>query len=513
MFVGVAADAQAAVFDAGFGGDESGGDLFGGHFEAEHGDGCALPEGGVAGDGEGEGGFADGGAGGEDEQVGAVDAAVEQAVEVAEAGAGGAGGVGGGVGGFLQDVDEQVLEHGEFAALLGAADGIEFFDGFVQGGVDVGVGAVGEFADVAGGAEHVAVGGGALNDAGVVFGADGGGEFGDEGGDVGLTADFVDPAFACEFGGGGDGVDGFAAVPEFERGVVEQAVAGVEEVALLEDVDDALEDAGFGEDCADHGALGGDVLGHAAARAGDTGRIGRAGCPGRCAGFAGDHRPPPVSGAARAPGSGLYGCGFGFGCRIGGSGRFCSGFFGLEFFDHLIDGRLDALLVGFDEDADVGEDVAGEADADFFGAELAEGLGELDLAVLDGCAGAFGEALGDVARGDGAEEAALLADAGAEDEFLAVDGGGERRGGFVELALADSVGLGEALGAGEVVGGGGAGETAGQEVVAGKAIFDLLDLTDLRGAFDLFKEHDLHGASLQEAPPWHSVRQRRGNAN
>ena len=87
LLVGVAADAQAVVFHARLGRDESGGDLLGGHFQAEHRHGHALPQRSVAGDREGQRRFAHGGAGGQHEQVGGVDAAVEQLIEIAEAGA------------------------------------------------------------------------------------------------------------------------------------------------------------------------------------------------------------------------------------------------------------------------------------------------------------------------------------------------------------------------------------------------------------------------------------------
>ena len=102
--------------------------------------------------------------------------------------------------------------------MLCAAHGIELFDGFVERGVDVRIGAVGELADVARRAQHVAVGGGALHHPRVVFRADGGRQFGDELGDVGLPADFVDPASAGRLGGDCDGVDRLAAIPEIDGG-------------------------------------------------------------------------------------------------------------------------------------------------------------------------------------------------------------------------------------------------------------------------------------------------------
>ena len=83
----MAADAQPVVFHARLGRDEPRGDLLGGHFQAEHRHRHALSQRGVAGDREGQRRFAHGGAGGQHQQIGSVDAAVEQLIEIAEAGA------------------------------------------------------------------------------------------------------------------------------------------------------------------------------------------------------------------------------------------------------------------------------------------------------------------------------------------------------------------------------------------------------------------------------------------
>ena len=182
----------------------------------------------------------------------------------------------------------RVLQEGEVLALLCAADRVELLHRLGERRVDVGVGAVGEFADLGGRAEHVAIGGGALHHAGVVLGADGRGQLGDEVGDVGLAADLVDPAAAGQLGGDGDGIDDLTAVPEVERGDEEQAMARVDEVGRDEDRGDALEHAGFGEDRADDGAFGGDIL-----------RNGARSGAGRRLRLGGDHDCPLLGGGGR----------------------------------------------------------------------------------------------------------------------------------------------------------------------------------------------------------------------
>ena len=113
---GESAGADAFEGDVGFGGEEALAELEVGHFEAEEEDGAALVGGGVAGDVEGEGGFADGGAGAEDDEVAGLEAG-ELGVEVDEAG----GEAGAGVAGAAEvfDVGEAFGED-----LVEGADGV-----------------------------------------------------------------------------------------------------------------------------------------------------------------------------------------------------------------------------------------------------------------------------------------------------------------------------------------------------------------------------------------------------
>ncbi len=97
--------------DVGFGGEEALAELQVGHFEAEEEDGAALVGGGVAGDVEGEGGFADGGAGAEDDEVAGLEAG-ELGVEVDEAGGEAGAGVAGAAEGFdvVEAFGEELVE-------------------------------------------------------------------------------------------------------------------------------------------------------------------------------------------------------------------------------------------------------------------------------------------------------------------------------------------------------------------------------------------------------------------
>ena len=86
----VAAVGEPLRGDLGLGGDEAGGDLLGRHLQAEEGDRAALADREVARDGQRQRRLADGGAGGEHDQVRLLEAG-EQGVELHEAGAGGLG--------------------------------------------------------------------------------------------------------------------------------------------------------------------------------------------------------------------------------------------------------------------------------------------------------------------------------------------------------------------------------------------------------------------------------------
>jgi hypothetical protein len=92
-------------------------------------------------------------------------------------------------------------------------------------------------------------------------------------------------------------------------------------------------------------------------------------------------------------------------------------------------GRL--RLLG-DGDLDLGRDLAGDLDLDLALPEDLEGLGEGDLAVVDGVA--LGrERLGDVARRDRAEELVALADLALDGDRLAVQAGGDALGVLARL--------------------------------------------------------------------------------
>ena len=223
-------EAQAVAVDLRLGGEEAEGELLAPHLEAEGGDDGAV-SGGVAGDVHREGGLSDGGSRSEDDEVAALEAS-ERAVDVGESGGDGGVAVVARVGGV--DAGEVLVEHlaegDEVAGGVGVADAEEDVFGLLEGEIDVGGVGVADGCDVGGGLDESAQGGRLVDDLGVVLGVEGGGHAGDEGAEVGLSADALEALLEEELAGDADLVDGLAALVEGVAGFVAVAVGLAVEV-------------------------------------------------------------------------------------------------------------------------------------------------------------------------------------------------------------------------------------------------------------------------------------------
>ena len=235
------------------------------HFEREDGDGFTTLDGGVLGDVDGEGGFAHGGARGDDDELGILEAA-GHAVEFGEV-----CGEAGDLAAFLVEVvdgferaGDNVVDAGEAAsdALLGDFEkggfgGVEDVEGFfalVRGAGDGGGADVDELAEK----RFV------LDDADVFFDGEAAGQAFSEGGKPSDTADGFDLLAAGELFAEGDDVDDVIAVDEFAHAGEDALMGGEGKVV------GAKEGSGFTvgvvveEDGAEDGAFGVEGSGEAA---------------------------------------------------------------------------------------------------------------------------------------------------------------------------------------------------------------------------------------------------------
>jgi hypothetical protein len=114
---------------------------------------------------------------------------------------------------------------------------------------------------------------------------------------------------------------------------------------------------------------------------------------------------------------------------------------------------------------------------------------------FNACGGS--ELFGDVAVGDGAEEATRLTNAGFERDGVALETIGDAASLGIELLLAASFLLSERVSALEVIGAGGTGHAAGEEEIACKAVLDVLDIANKRSAFHVLEKDDLHLGDLR----------------
>ena len=140
-------------------------------------------------------------------------------------------------------------------------------------------------------------------------------------------------------------------------------------------------------------------------------------------------------------------------------------------------------------------DIAEDFDGDGIFAEGFDGIGELDLALID-LEVLRGETFGDVGGGDGAEHLVVLAGLAGEVERHAVEQLGlfvssvKLRGGFFRKRSAD------ALERFHVPDAGFDGELAGQQVISCVAGLDADDLAAVSQLIYIFLKNDLHFLSL-----------------
>jgi hypothetical protein len=250
-------DAEA---DVGDGAEKAFHEVDFGHFEGEEGGGEFAVGADVLGDVEGEGAFAHAGAGGDDDELAAVEA-VGHAVEVDEAG---------GEAEDLAAVFVVGFDAGEgFVDGVGALDEADFFavaaefeKGFFDGVEDV----VGGVLEVAGLGDEFAAEVLGLTAAPVVAdllgpmlkGAEDAGGAAPLGGDVtGAAFEFVEMTGLTEGFGEGDEVDGLAAGAHFFQGEPGGFVGGDEEPVFVDEVDGEVEGVGaVVDDAADDGGFG-----------------------------------------------------------------------------------------------------------------------------------------------------------------------------------------------------------------------------------------------------------------
>ena len=212
--------------------NEADADLLGAHFEAEDGDSGQLFR-RVTSDVEGERALAETGPGGDDSEVGALESASEQLVQVGESrGDGRKVDVVAGLQGcrLLHVLVEDLANVHEVARASRRADAIEHVFGLGEGGVRVRVPLVADRCYLVGGPDETPHDRGALDDAGIVLDVDGGGHGADEMGEVGRAADLFESLAENELLGDRHLVDGLAAVEQGKASLEAPAVLGYVEV-------------------------------------------------------------------------------------------------------------------------------------------------------------------------------------------------------------------------------------------------------------------------------------------
>ena len=252
------AAADALGGNAGLLGDDAGGQLFARHFEREEGDDAAIGHlhraiglviglvglGDVIGDVGGERGFAHGGAAGEDDEIGGLQAA-HFFVEVLEA-RGNAGeaavtliGAGGHVDGVRQGAGEGMEALTVFSGfgeaverLLGALD--EILGGFLDRRIE------GFVHDVGADADELAALGQLVNHAAIFFGIDDGGGRRGKPREIGGAADFLHGLVAVEIGFQRDRRGELADADEGRGRFVDAGMDGFEEMIGQEEGRDAV---------------------------------------------------------------------------------------------------------------------------------------------------------------------------------------------------------------------------------------------------------------------------------
>ena len=221
----------------GLAGEQAEADLLAPHLQAEDPHGVA-DTGGVLRDVEGEGALAHAGAGGEHDQVRALQSSSQQLVEIGESGRHRSEVVAGlGLHGpaLLHVGVEHVPDVGEVPGAATGADAEEGLLGAAQRGVGVGPRLVSDGGDLSGRVDDLAHHGGALDDPGVVLDVYRGGHHLDEVGQVGRAADPLEALVQRQLVGDRDLVDRLAPVEQGEAGLVAPSVLLAVEVARLEE--------------------------------------------------------------------------------------------------------------------------------------------------------------------------------------------------------------------------------------------------------------------------------------
>ncbi len=232
-----------------------------GHFEAEDGDGQLLEEGDIFGDIEGQGGLAHGGARGEDNQFGRLEAccfAIEARVACGKAGD--AAALGKEVLEAVEIFGNELLDINEAGAdaVFGEPEDLAF--GLVEDGIGFLLGIEGALLDGVCGVDEAAQEGFFPDDAGVMLDVGDARDAIGELSEIGGAASGIQALAACELFAEGDEIDGLALFAECGHGLEDAAVGIEEEILWADFFEGGVEGMVIEEDGAEDGALGVEIL-------------------------------------------------------------------------------------------------------------------------------------------------------------------------------------------------------------------------------------------------------------